>query len=517
MFRKKGFWITLIILILAIGGGSYYYYNNIYLPSQETDEPAIQTAKVRTGDIIVSAAGAGTVVSATEIDLGFRAGGTLADVTVQIGDKVQTGDVLAVLDDTDARKAVALAEIQLAQAALQANPDALTNDIPLSEISISQAEINLVTAQAKLDELLTWEPDAEAIALAEANLAAAQANYDAALNKDAVAGNSVTSARVNLELAQTALADAQAAYNVAFDPGRDWELNDPRHATALENERANAIRNLEKAQGALEIAQANYNLAVGNLNNDSATGVQASLVNAEQALVQVRTGPTEAEIEAAQLQVQQAQIGMAQAELSLAQAQINLETAQAALAQTALVSPVDGVVVAVTAQAGESVGTTPFITVADLTQPLLEVYIDETDLDKIGLDYEVEVVFDALPDDVFVGRVVQIDPKLTIVDGVTAVRAQVLLDTDSFNKPQTLPVGLNAAVEIIGGRAEGALLVPVEALRELAPGQYAVFVMENDEPVLRVVEVGLMDFTSAEIISGLERGEVVSTGVVDTE
>ena len=143
--------------------------------------------------------------------------------------------------------------------------------------------------------------------------------------------------------------------------------------------------------------------------------------------------------------------------------------------------------------------------------------MDETDLDKVGLNYEVEVIFDALPDDLFIGHVVQIDPKLTMVDGVTAVRALVRLDPESFNKPQTLPVGMNAAVEVIGGRAEGALIVPVEALRELSPGQYAVFVMENDEPVLRVVQVGLMDFTSAEIISGVEQGDVVSTGVVDTE
>ncbi len=60
-------------------------------------------------------------------------------------------------------------------------------------------------------------------------------------------------------------------------------------------------------------------------------------------------------------------------------------------------------------------------------------------------------------------------------------------------------------------------MVPVEALRELAPGQYAVFIMVDGEPTLRVVEVGLIDFTSAEIVSGLEKGDVVSTGIVDTE
>jgi multidrug efflux pump subunit AcrA (membrane-fusion protein) len=76
------------------------------------------------------------------------------------------------------------------------------------------------------------------------------------------------------------------------------------------------------------------------------------------------------------------------------------------------------------------------------------------------------------------------------------------------------PVGLNATVDIIAGRAENAVLVPIEALRELDPGEYAVFVVENGEPKLRVVQVGLMDITLAEIISGLEAGEVVSTGIV---
>jgi multidrug efflux pump subunit AcrA (membrane-fusion protein) len=75
---------------------------------------------------------------------------------------------------------------------------------------------------------------------------------------------------------------------------------------------------------------------------------------------------------------------------------------------------------------------------------------------------------------------------------------------------------MNASVDVISGRAEGVALVPVEALRELEPGEYAVFVLEDGQPRLRPVEVGLMDLTFAEITSGLEIGEVVTTGVVET-
>ena len=69
---------------------------------------------------------------------------------------------------------------------------------------------------------------------------------------------------------------------------------------------------------------------------------------------------------------------------------------------------------------------------------------------------------------------------------------------------------------VIGGRAQNAVLVPVEAVREIGTNEYAVFVMEAGEPKLRIVTVGLIDYTSAEILSGLSAGEIVTTGVVDT-
>jgi multidrug efflux pump subunit AcrA (membrane-fusion protein) len=172
---------------------------------------------------------------------------------------------------------------------------------------------------------------------------------------------------------------------------------------------------------------------------------------------------------------------------------------------------------AIDASVGEAIGTSAIITLADLSQPVLTVYLDEADLDKVAVGYEAEVIFDSLPDLNFTGHVTEVSPSLETISGVDTIVAQVKLDPDSFSKLGSLPVGSNASVDVIGGRAESAILVPVEAVRELGPDEYAVFVMENGEPRLRVVTVGLMDYTSAEITSGLQAGEVVSTGVVDTE
>lgn len=87
---------------------------------------------------------------------------------------------------------------------------------------------------------------------------------------------------------------------------------------------------------------------------------------------------------------------------------------------------------------------------------------------------------------------------------------------DPSSQPFSLPMGSNASVDVIGGRVEDAVLIPVEALRDLGDGEYAVFVMQNGESRLRVVTVGLLDYTTAAITDGLEAGEVVTTGVVET-
>jgi len=108
-----------------------------------------------------------------------------------------------------------------------------------------------------------------------------------------------------------------------------------------------------------------------------------------------------------------------------------------------------------------------------------------------------------------------VDPALVTVGGTLAVQAWASMDFASGQV--NLLGGMNAEVEVIAGEARGVLLVPVQALRELGPDQYVVFVVQPDgEMELRPVEVGLMDFVNVEIISGLEPGEVVSTGVEES-
>jgi macrolide-specific efflux system membrane fusion protein len=71
-------------------------------------------------------------------------------------------------------------------------------------------------------------------------------------------------------------------------------------------------------------------------------------------------------------------------------------------------------------------------------------------------------------------------------------------------------MGLNATVDIIAAQVRDAVLVPIEALHETASGEYTVYVLQGDALEAQPVTVGIQDYTTAEIMDGLEAGEVIA-------
>jgi HlyD family secretion protein len=165
--------------------------------------------------------------------------------------------------------------------------------------------------------------------------------------------------------------------------------------------------------------------------------------------------------------------------------------------------------------AGESVGTTALLTVADLDNARVQFYIDESDVAFVVEGYPISVVFDAAPETTFTGKVLRVDPALVSVNNTSVVQAWAELDKG--NDAVRLIEGMNGTVVVTAGAARNALIVPIEALRQLAPGSYAVFVVGADSALkLTPVTVGLKDVANAEITAGLKQGDVVSTGLVET-
>jgi multidrug efflux pump subunit AcrA (membrane-fusion protein) len=136
----------------------------------------------------------------------------------------------------------------------------------------------------------------------------------------------------------------------------------------------------------------------------------------------------------------------------------------------------------------------------------------------LKLGQTASISFDSITGRTFSGKVTQINPALQTVNSYQVAQGLITLDLSNEKDVPTLATGMNATVQIISGQAKNALLVPLAALRDLGDGTYSVFVVgTNGKTTMKVVEVGLQDSATAEIKSGLNAGDVVTTGIVQTK
>lgn len=97
-FKNRNNLIAAGVVVLFILGGVWYSLQRS-ATDVSAETPEIQTAKVRTGDLIVTASGAGTVLPAAEVELAFRSSGVVTELNVAVGDKVSNQQVMARLEE----------------------------------------------------------------------------------------------------------------------------------------------------------------------------------------------------------------------------------------------------------------------------------------------------------------------------------------------------------------------------------------------------------------------------------
>jgi RND family efflux transporter MFP subunit len=458
--RKIIFTMLSIAVVLIVA--TIFFTNPASSEAAET--PALQTAKVRTGDLIVTASGAGTVLPAAQVDLAFRSSGVVTELNVAIGDSVQSQQVLARLEEN-----------------IQAEADFQALFTPLG---VAQAEGAVAEAQIALDAMLPEtlmyliSPD---VYYYEVKLAEAQSELDS-LNADPAATDAAREeAQTNLERVELNLQGAQSRYINEYLP----EYFTYTWVDEETGEEVTAI-----------IPPTVSDITLARTNVESAKLI---LQDAQSALEIVKAGPEALTAPVTALGPQMAK----------------LEQARLAVEATRLSAPFDGTVIGLDGIIGQTVGTSKFMTIATTEKLIVRFYLDETDIDKVAVGNRVSFTFDAYPDQPVDGEVVVVEPTLQTIDGTPAIVAWASLPKDT---DITLMSGMTVEAEVIAGEALGALIVPVQALRELAPGSYAVFLVgENDQLTMTPVTVGLRDFANAEILSGLKAGDVVSTGTVETK
>jgi HlyD family secretion protein len=465
---KKRWMIFSLIAILVIFGGVLYYYKT---KSSTSNEKTIQTSTIGTGNIILSATGLGTLIPADEVSFGFKQSGQVSEVLVGLGEKVEAGQVLARLDSTTL-------ELQYKQA--EGNVAVLSSpaEIASAEQAVQDAKASLTTAKDNLQFMIGPEMfvSEDQLANARQELESAQA----ALAKDDSDAN-----KQQLSEAEAAMTAAQKTLDYAYkNYSNSYTLQ--TFTYPIRNDRGVTKQRelIAPTDAELLNARAAYALAVSNLNDAQN---YLDVLNGTKKTEEVPTSSV----------------------TSITDAKLAFDSAKAALDATELTAPISGTITSIDINIGEDIGTSAVVTISSMDQPYtLDVNLDETDWDKAKVGYSASVTFDLLPDDNYPAKIIQVYPMLDDSSGTSMVHIVVQLD---HQIRADLPVGSTASVDVTGGEALNAVLVPVSALEEVTTGTYVVYLMQNGKPVEQQVEVGLQDILNAEVKSGLKRGDVVLT------
>jgi RND family efflux transporter MFP subunit len=203
------------------------------------------------------------------------------------------------------------------------------------------------------------------------------------------------------------------------------------------------------------------------------------------------------------------------AESDVDQSGANLDYARIQLGYTKIYAPISGVVASVSTQEGETVAASfsapTFVTIIDLDRLEVWAYVDETDIGRITDGQQAFFTVDTYTDTDFEGTVTAIYPKAEIQDNVVNY-ITVLRITDRQKK--ILRPEMTTTVTIFLEKKTGVLAVPNSAIQR-EEGQKFVYVIQDDQIVKRLIEVGWKDKQYTEILGGLTEGENVAIGNVD--
>lgn len=136
------------------------------------------------------------------------------------------------------------------------------------------------------------------------------------------------------------------------------------------------------------------------------------------------------------------------------------------------------------------------------------IYTTVTDLDVLYIrqDAPVTITVDALPGEIFEGKVLNLN-QYTDRDGKTVYNVQI-----SVVGREGLMPGMNTNCFVDSGESLDTLLVPIEAVFEEDNKQKVEVLNSSGEIEVVEIEVGLMNDRQVEVLSGLEEGQQVVTG-----
>jgi len=285
------------------------------------------------------------------------------------------------------------------------------------------------------------------------------------------------------------------------------------------------LSELRKSQAELASAEAQKRSAVVTLR-------QFQLELNRQLRLDRESAGTKSILEQAQARVatQKAQIEVNQAEI--VRAQMSLETAQANLGFTRIGAPIDGVVLGIVTQEGQTIVSSQsaptILVLADVSTMSVHTRISEADILKVKVGQPLWFHVLAEPQRRYDSQMQAIQDAPTQAlqdnngDNSSQDQPSAVYYNGMFNiaNPQgVLRTSMTAQVFVVVEQAKSALLLPVAALgAEQGENRYQVQVLKQGRAESRLIKVGINDRQFVEVLEGLQEGEqVMVTAVASAE
>jgi len=285
-----------------------------------------------------------------------------------------------------------------------------------------------------------------------------------------------------------------------------------------------AIIDAQKQQNALDSARADLHSIQATLNAKQSTLQKAKLDFNRQSMMINYGATSKQEYDNAKVALQLAKSDIEQTKALIEKSKISVETSEVSLDYTKVVAPMDGIVVSIAVEAGQTVNTnqtTPtLLVIADLSKMTIKAEIPEGDILKLkaGMDATFTVMGDSKT--IYKAKLRSIDPgPTTLSDNAKAESTQSgtpiyyygILDVP--NSDGKLRISMTAQITIIVNSIKNTLTIPSLALGDEVKGGYKIKILKKDSngehSEDRVVKIGLNDGINSEVLSGLKKGDLV--------
>jgi multidrug efflux pump subunit AcrA (membrane-fusion protein) len=470
---------------------------------------------VERGPLVSEFTVTGEILPSRQDELFFRASGFVSRVTVQVGDTVKAGELLAELQVDDLLKQLEGARIDLAVAEAK-----LADDERARRYAIARAEHAVTIQQIEVDlarAALAGEAE-KPVVQAELSLAAAEEQLASLRAQKVDYEATLLTASINVTQTAEALTEAQIEYQKALD--RYWEKQEVRDSYA---------QALQQAEWDYEIAQIHYQQALAALEV-----FQHEIKIQELAVAQAKATLTDLQEEKAttlELQLKLAEKNLALAQLALEEvseevsvyqkqaverAQLTVERMEAQLVERQITTPYDGIVLprrGLPIRPGDSVEAfQPVFLVGDPTELVIGVRGDQKRVDEILANTEVHVSLSSDLTGLYEARLMPGFLPLTRETGESGVTipGQDLLYFAMLSSPERdkTPMGQTVYFRVVLGRKDDVLLLPPATIRSFR-GRDFVIVQEGERRRRVDVQIGLETDERVEVIGDLKEGDRV--------